>query len=140
MTDPRNQFLNAGGSNWGCFGCLGLLIVPVVIFGIWWAAQSLSGGGGDDDGPVAYDTCGSAMQAASLATSESDAEGHLRTSVGVCEDVPTWEAALREFPGAMGLSSADAVDPEFDLAGICAKYQSEPVCVDAASRGLDTYW
>lgn len=142
MSDQRSQYLKAGGSRWGCLGCLGVLALPVVIFVIWWVVQMLTGStSANPNGSEAKsDSCESSMEAAAVATSESDAERNLRTSLGVCKNVSTWEAALRQFPGAMGLNSADDVDPKFDLAGICAKYGSEPVCVDAVARGLDTYW
>lgn len=84
--------------------------------------------------------CVDAMAEAAAIPGGENADAELIGTASACKTVDEWVSAARLYPEALGLTNADAVDPEFYLAAICGQVPSAPVCEDAASHGLDTYW
>lgn len=57
-----------------------------------------------------------------------------------CVSVEEFEAALAEFPAAMGVTSADHQDPAYEVNSVCGTIpdtETASLCVDAHASGLD---
>lgn len=73
-----------------------------------------------------------------LAAAEPDSEAAepiIESTLSMCSSVAEWFAGLRLHPGAMGLKSAEFVQPS-DVEIACQNYPSTPVCRDAAELGM----
>lgn len=92
-------------------------------------AAALAGcSGGNDDGPRG--ACLDAMSAAADVPMTEDIGPYLTETLNTCETSEAWLEALREHPGAMGLTERAEIG-QLDLEIACNENADTPVCIDA---------
>lgn len=84
--------------------------------------------GGNDDAPS--DACLDAMSTAADVPMTEDIGPYIAETLNVCETSEAWLEALREHPGAMGLTERAEIG-QLDLEVACYDDAETPVCIDA---------
>ena len=85
--------------------------------------------------PIGETAPGTCIKALESAAASAEPHGLIKASLHECTTVEEWGFALSQHPGAMGLKDSAKLKVT-ELEAACGASVTEPVCVDAAARGL----